>query len=188
MTPAQPDKLKITCPSCKSTLTIASAPGIEQKVLTCPVCKYKATVNSYINAAMNIRVQGNDEPTEYGPAVPHIAKSTRPAHLKANGESYPLQPGSNTVGRKAATSQARIQIEGDGYMSRMQGIFYVENTSEGYRYRFEELKAPNHTSIRGTILAEGDVVAINPGDTLIMGETRVQLENDTEGEHTLIKR
>lgn len=185
MTPAQPDKLRIKCPSCKSSLSIAKSPGIEQKVLTCPVCKYKATVSSYINASMNIRVQSNDEPTEYGQSRPPIHKGTQPAQLKVNGRSYPLQVGSNTVGRKAATSQARIQIEGDGYMSRMQGVFYVENTPEGYRYRFEELKAPNHTSIRGTVLAEGDVVAINPGDILVMGETSVKLENGIEGEQTM---
>lgn len=183
-----PDKLTITCPSCKSALTIANSPGIEQKVLKCPVCSYKATVGSYQNAAKNIRLQANDEPTDYGPVPPPIPQTMKPSFLKVNGATYNLQEGSNTIGRQAQTSVARIQIPGDPYMSRMQGTFYVEKTATGFCYRFEEMKAANHTTIRGNVLEEGDVVAVNPGDTLVMGETHVQLCSAAEAEQTEVKK
>lgn len=178
--------LKIVCPSCKRTLTIRNTPGVEQKTLTCPVCQFKAPVKTYINAALNVRVPSADAPTEIV-TDRKTAASGSPAVLQAGGRVYRLAPGANTIGRKAQTGTATIQIEGDPYMSRLQGTLYVEKTGATYRYTYEEAHAANHTVIRGTELAEGDVIAIAPGDALLMGDTSVELCDAPGEECTQIK-
>lgn len=187
------ETLKITCPQCKSVLTIPNTPGVEKKVLTCPVCKYKATVSSYVNTALNVRVPDSDAPTEVSDPIQERQEAFRgaahkPGFLMINGQSHELREGANTIGRRARTGTASIQVAGDGYMSRLQGTFYAKRTPQGYCYRYEELKAANHTTIRGTVLNEGDVIAVNPGDVLVMGETSVQLCQAADDESTIIKR
>ncbi len=182
MQQATPDKIKITCPQCKSTLSVNRSPGIENKALTCPVCKYKAIVSSYMNSAINVQTPSCDAPTEVGgkqtpPPIPSSVKpvSEVPVCLKVNGVMHPLKVGSNSVGRKAKSGTADIQIAGDKYMSRNQGIFYVEKTLNGFIYKYQELGAANHSVISGVVLEDGDVVAIKVGDVLLMGDTSVQL-------------
>lgn len=183
------EKIKITCPQCKSTLSVNKSPGIENKVLTCPVCKYKATIGSYVNNALNVQVPSCDAPTEVGNSKPNKEpqKTEVPVCLKVNGVMYPLKVGSNSVGRKAKSGTADIQIEGDKYMSRSQGIFYVEKTVNGFIYKYQELGAANHSVISGVVLEDGDVVAIKVGDVLLMGDTSVQLCESYDEESTQIR-
>lgn len=189
MQQATPEKIKITCPQCKSALSVNKLPGIEKKVLTCPICKYKATIGSYLSNSLNVQAPSSDAPTEVGNTSP-IKKtftSEVPVCLKVNGVMYPLKVGSNSVGRKASTSTADIQIAGDKYMSRCQGIFYVEKTINGFIYKYQELGAANHSVISGVVLEDGDVVAIKVGDVLLMGDTSVQLCESFDEESTEIR-
>lgn len=182
MQQATPDKIRITCPQCKSALSVNNSPGIENKALTCPVCKYKAIVSSYINSSLNIQTPSSDAPTEVDnkimpPPIPSsvVNSSEVPVCLKVNGVMHPLKVGSNSVGRKAKSGTADIQLAGDKYMSRNQGIFYVEKTFNGFVYKYQELGAANHSVISGVVLEDGDVVAVKVGDVLLMGDTSVQL-------------
>lgn len=176
----------VQCPQCHKNLTISYTPGIESKMLTCPSCKYRAMVRSFI------RMQTCDDPTEVAECLTRVGTRSvgelKPGFLKIREQSYPLHEGANTIGRKARTGTASIQVDGDVYMSRLQGTFYVEKTTAGYRYRYEELKASNHTTVRGTVLNEGDVIAVGPEDILVMGETSVQLCYAKDDECTQIKR
>ena len=182
MQQATPDKIRITCPQCKSALSVNNSPGIENKALTCPVCKYKAIVSSYINSSLNIQTPSSDAPTEVDnkimpPPIPSsvVNSSEVPVCLKVNGVMHPLKVGSNSVGRKAKSGTADIQLAGDKYMSRNQGIFYVEKTLNGFVYKYQELGAANHSVISGVVLEDGDVVAVKVGDVFLMGDTSVQL-------------
>lgn len=189
MPQATSDKIKIVCPQCKSALSVSKLPGIEQKVLTCPICKYKATIGSYLNNSLRVQVPSCDAPTEVGdvPTVKKTATSEVPVCLKVNGMTYPLKVGSNSIGRKATTGTADIQIAGDKYMSRSQGIFYVERTINGFIYKYQELGAANHSVISGVVLEDGDVVAVKVGDVLLMGDTSVQLCASIDEESTQIR-
>lgn len=194
MQQATPDKIRITCPQCKSALSVNNSPGIENKALTCPVCKYKAIVSSYINSSLNIQTPSCDAPTEVDnklmpPPIPSsvIKTSEVPVCLKVNGVMHSLKVGSNSVGRKAKSGTADIQLAGDKFMSRNQGIFYVEKTLNGFIYKYQELGAANHTVISGIVLEDGDVVAVKVGDVLLMGDTSVQLCECFDEESTQIR-
>ena len=63
--------IKVTCPNCKSLLSINRVPGIEDKLLTCPVCRFKSKVSVYMQGSMAQGGGGADEePTQvnFGPA------------------------------------------------------------------------------------------------------------------------
>ena len=39
----------VTCPNCRTRLSVKNEPGVQEKILGCPICKYKAKVSKAVH-------------------------------------------------------------------------------------------------------------------------------------------
>ena len=83
--------------------------------------------------------------------------------------------GSNSVGRKANSSQADVQIDTeDRYMSRQHVVINVRRLPDGsIKCDISNDKNKNATRINGAQLLQGDAIVLHDGDRIQMGETSV---------------
>lgn len=77
------------------------------------------------------------------------------------------------VGRKAATSRASVQIDTtDGYMSREHIQIDVDNGS----FSVMNARNLNDTYVNSQLIANGDVVVLQHGNVIKMGESSLRFE------------
>lgn len=83
--------------------------------------------------------------------------------------------GINSVGRKASTSKATIQIDtSDRSMSRMHSIINVTRMFDGtLRTTIKNADNKNITYVGGQILYDGDTIVLNDGDVIKMGNVNI---------------
>lgn len=129
------EKIKITCPNCHSALSIANLPGISEKMLSCPVCRFRAKVSVYQQQAMSRGPQTSDdeEPTQvnFGSMDDRTIGS-----LFMGSKEFSLHKGLNTIGRKAQSGHAEVQLcdingEVDRYMSRQHAVITIKEGGSG---------------------------------------------------------
>ena len=88
--------------------------------------------------------------------------------VDGNGEEYLLRQGVNTIGRKASTSNATLQINtADRYMSRSHAIISVN--AGIHIIRNHENKNPSY--VNGIMIVGNDQVVLNDGDNVKLGNT-----------------
>ena len=166
--------IKVTCPTCKSVLTIGYFAGIEDKMLKCPTCGHRSKVSVYIEAAMPKKLGPvSDDDTET--AIGGLAKEDRTiGSLYVGRTEYPLQKGVNTVGRNAPTCTAYIKLDvTDKYMSRVQTRITVKEGGSGLEHHIESLNERNLVKVNGKDVGIGEILCLAWGDRLLMGETDV---------------
>ena len=103
------------------------------------------------------------------------ASDKQACYINQNGKHYDLQIGENTIGRKASTSDADVQIEtNDRYMSRNHAIINVRRLSESQiKVDLCNSRNKNTTQVNGEIVGFGESIFLHDGDTIIMGKTRM---------------
>lgn len=190
--------IKIKCPTCGKVLALQDKPGINSKEFTCPACKEKhivgncqrvivkpkptiASEETQYGSTPNYATGG--EETQYSPAVSHakgkeetdiiptpIAKL---GYIVDNlGKQYSLSLGINTVGRKANSSSATIQIDvNDRYMSRNHAIIEVRNAGGQIIHILKNGANKNPSYLNDQLLADGDQMILNNGDRIKLGMT-----------------
>lgn len=90
------------------------------------------------------------------------------------GRSYPLRQGVNTIGRKAQTSTATIQIQTDDhYMSRNHAIIEVRHGGGKTICLLKNWDNKNSSYLNGTLVAAGDQLVLNNGDRMRFGKTEL---------------
>ena len=90
------------------------------------------------------------------------------------GNTYPLSIGQNTIGRKAQTSNATIQIlTNDRTMSRNHAVIYVENINGRMQHTLKNWENKNPTCHNNTPLLADDQDILNEGDQITLGKTIV---------------
>lgn len=178
---------RIKCPKCNSILEVKSAEGIAEKSITCPKCRagllvkfkkesettnYERSFNQKTGELQSHARQSNTPVQEGGTIFMSSADDGKMGALLHNGIRYPLQIGVNTIGRKASTSQASVQIATqDRSMSRSHAIIEVSKLYDGRIHtviRNSENKNP--TFVGGHLLIENDRIILNNGDVIQMGE------------------
>lgn len=183
-------KLKLVCPNCRSLLEIDDAPGISDKMLACPICRFRAKVAVYQQQAMGKRKQtdGNDdEPTQ----VSFGMMDRTIGSLYFCKKEFSLHKGENTIGRKAMTGDAEVQIcdehgEVDKYMSRHHAIITIKDGASGLEHQMKPYAPKNPIKINGNLLTTGDLVVLQWGDELTFGRTTLRFDRPQRAEDQTI--
>lgn len=193
------NEIKIKCPTCGKVLRLQDAPNINAASFTCPVCKEKHIVGKcprYVEQLKPMASSGDE--TRYGGASAQqggdetrigsqpqcggsdetrIGSASSPAVgvLVDNlVRTYQLRSGINTIGRKAASSPASVQIATDDRtMSRSHAVIEVSNAGEKTIHILRNGANKNPSYLNGTVLGPQDQLILNNGDRIKMGNTEM---------------
>lgn len=166
--------IRIKCPNCGAVLSVKNMVGLETKTIPCPICKKPSHFGAYKKADAPMPVGVGEDCTDLGGETSFREKGLVVGKLVAmhNKQHYPLCEGVNVIGRKANTSVATIQIvTDDKKMSRQHAVIEVKKTPKAYIHRLKNHQNKNATYINLQLLEDGDVVVLNGGEHLKMGET-----------------
>lgn len=191
----QTEFLRIKCPNCGAVLTLKNMIGLENKSIPCPICKKVSRYVDYKKPTQQASQYDTDNTTTIGDATQlgdklhnnlspkSIGKLKKP---KTN-ELYPLSLGKNTIGRKAQSSHATIQINTDDhYMSRIHSVIEVCKKQNGdYIHCLSNAQNKNTTYVNSLKIEKDDRIVLHEGDTLKMANTMLQFVFDSEDETTI---
>ena len=157
--------ITIKCPECGAVLKVGYQPDIETKNVTCPVCKHSHRFSEY----RIYQPKKHDDVTERA-----TSKDETPGRLidVSNGKVYQLLAGVNTIGRKAPSSSATVQIDTtDRYMSRLHVEIYFDKF-----HFFRILAEKNETTVNGQVMTMGDSIILRGGEVLKLANTVLRFE------------
>lgn len=196
-------EIKIKCPTCGKVLRLADAPNINQATFTCPICKDKHVVGKcqrLIEAPSIDKTQyrgnsydeNNGDETQIGNSsiggeetkIANDGDKTRIGSapkrqmvgrlIDNSGRDYCLCMGVNTIGRKATTSTASVQIiTNDRYMSRSHAIIEVRQMGGQIVHILKNDANKNPSYINGSLIGANDQLILNDGNRLIFGKTEL---------------
>ena len=193
-------EIKIKCPTCGKVLRLQDAPNINAASFTCPVCKEKHVVGKcqrYVEQPKpaassgdetqygggSAQQQGGDETKigsqpQYGSGdETRIGSALRPAVgvlVDNMGRTYQLRSGINTIGRKASSSAATVQIATeDRTMSRSHAIIEVNNAGGRIIHILRNGANKNPSYLNGSLIGQQDQLILNNGDRIKMGNTEL---------------
>ena len=193
------NEIKIKCPSCGKPLRIPDVPNINSKTVKCPACGEKHVVGNCPRIVENLKPTVSNEETQYGPAVRNAssgeetqysassvrssgeetqiysAPQTNVGSLVDNfGRTYKLQLGINTIGRKASTSSATVQIDTtDRTMSRSHAVIEVRNAGGQIVHILKNGANKNPSYHKGSLVGPSDQMILNNGDKVKFGSTEL---------------
>ena len=162
------EKKRCRCPKCKTVFDVTNPDGKDVLRISCPGC------------GVNLKVNFQPHKVEDENKTVFRNKSKRQCAIVLKGERYMLPQGKNTIGRRAQSSQATLQLPvNDKYLSRSHVEIEVTTTASGTVIAMlKNHKNKNATSVNGVILGESDVANLKHGDTITMGMTTVIFENE----------
>ena len=191
-------EIKIKCPTCGKVLRLNDTPNINAASFTCPVCKEKHVVGNCqrYNPAPQPSAPSSEE-TQYGGArsmqtggdETRISSGTRQGYgdetrigaapqakvgmlVDAHGATYQLAVGINTIGRKASSSTASVQIATDDRtMSRNHAVIEVRYAGGQLLHILKNGANKNPSYLNNALVNQGDQLILNNGDRLKMGNT-----------------
>lgn len=193
------NEIKIKCPTCGKVLRLQDAPNINAASFTCPVCEEKHVVGKcqryveqpkpMVSSGDETRYggasarQGDDEtrigsqPQCGGSDETRIGSASSPAVgvlMDNMGRTYQLRSGINTIGRKAASSPASVQIATDDRtMSRSHAVIEVSNAGEKTIHILRNGANKNPSYLNSTLIGPQDQLILNNGDRIKMGNTEM---------------
>lgn len=188
---------RVTCTNCGVELSVKNSKNETLKIITCPKCSVKLKVNfppvtdqEPLQAkTVLVNTPSGESPTVLGGGLgqsgetQYVAKPIQQKryYLSYNGNRYPLRIGQNTVGRKAASSAAHVQIEtSDLYMSRRHVCIEVLQLGDGNnKVLISNDKNKNATYVNGNLLNKGDRVVLTDGTQIKMGNTIVTYKEES---------
>lgn len=177
--------IKIKCPQCGTLLSVKPFEGIQSKKVTCPVCKYTGLFTTF---RLQAPAQQPVDHTQYhaynagGQDSPNEARNDQPGQLRVvpTGQTFKLRLGRNVVGRKAATSNADIQLPtGDSKrMSREHIVIDVKKVPQKGLVPYISLykEKVNATGVNGEELLYGDTIVLKDGDVIELPDLKVKFE------------
>lgn len=191
------DIIKIKSPTCGKILRLNNAPNINAASFTCPVCKEKHIVGQcqrYVpptnsceetqygntgspqsngeetRTCFGQAPSGGEGETQIGPAPGAVIGRL----IDTMGRSYQLRQGTNTIGRKATTSTASIQVEtADRTMSRSHAIIEVFSQSGRIVHLLKNGENKNPSYLNGSLIDKFDQLILKDGDRIKMGGTEL---------------
>lgn len=176
------EPIKIQCPHCKSVLSVKNPESLEGKMLTCPACKQQQPFANYPKVILRQPAPAEDDTHFNKEETLQEKKTSNRGHLEHAGVSYELHKGATVVGRKSPTSKAGIQIdlsdespEIGNTMSRAHVQITMQQGQSGYLHYLQSLPdAKNDTLVNGQLLQKGDIIKLNDGDIITMGQVPVK--------------
>lgn len=193
------NEIKIKCPSCGKPLRIQDVPNINSKTVKCPACGEKHVVGNCPRIVENLKPAVSNEETQYGPAVRNASSGEETQYsassVRSSGEEtqiysapqtnvgslvdnfgriYKLQLGINTIGRKASTSSATVQIDTtDRTMSRSHAVIEVRNVGGQIVHILKNGANKNPSYHKGSLVGPSDQMILNNGDKVKFGSTEL---------------
>jgi len=157
----------IICPKCNAHINLKFDRAIPKK-LKCPKCPYEGKFEESIG-------------TE-GPNFPSADKLYKPGKLiMIESDAQWLQAekivdlkrGVNTLGRLSPNSTSNTQLPtNDTYMSRDHAAIDVIMKAGGiFEHSLSDMGSSNGTFHNGDRLEKGDVIKLQPGETIRLGHT-----------------
>lgn len=192
-------EIKIKCPTCGKILRLQDNPNINNATYTCPVCKEKHKVGESERFVEKPKTTASEE-TQYGPSsqkqatgeetqyVSSARYQTNPDETRIYtapepkigvlmdtlGRTYKLRVGVNSIGRKATTSPATVQIDTtDRTMSRNHAIIEVRNAGGQMIHILKNGANKNPSFHNGTLIGPSDQLILNNGDRVKFGCTEL---------------
>lgn len=181
---------KIICPSCKTVLSVTYMEGIESKSFACPRCNTRHRYTEYLPYPVNQDETDLDDVLKNRAKSGQYAKQTDETELggvkkqavigclriPGTPEPVQLKPDRNSIGRKANSSTADIQIEDSSKtMSRCHyyiDVLVFENT---VRHLLSiDPAAVNRTELNGNRIEATDKLVLNHGDRIRSGQVEVE--------------
>lgn len=193
-------EIKIKCPTCGKILRLLDSPTINTASFTCPVCKEKHVVGNCQRFVEQPKPQQPaGEETQYGPATSRMsggeetqyagggystsgeetqiysAPQSNIGSLVDNlGRTYKLRLGINTIGRKASSSSATVQIDTtDRTMSRSHAVIEVRNAGGQMVHILKNGANKNPSYHKESLVGASDQMILNNGDKVKFGSTEL---------------
>ena len=168
-------KSKNKCPHCNTVLQFDRA---KYQTVTCPKCKKSAPVSEYKEVLdegrTEIKTTNNTQGKMYKPGQLQFLQNSDNVPWLVESKLIPLQRGENIIAR------CSLPIE-DMYMSRKKHaiieVRYKEDATFAHYLRDDESR--NKTFHNNDPLEEGDIIKLNPNDTIKLGHTTFKfIESD----------
>lgn len=164
---------RITCPKCGAVLDVKNPSGVATKVIGCPKCGAHLKVVFRQEAEEAHTVMAGQDLSDGGSTMMAPAPQKHKGYgLKVGQEVYPLSDGMNTIGRRAPSSHASLQIHTESHaLSRNHAQIEVVRYDGGIsRVRISNWQNKNITTVNDRQLGEDDVLLLKPGDHVVMGD------------------
>lgn len=140
----------IKCPNCNEELSLNPQKDMEKRKFDCPKCKQVVTV----------------------------ADSLPRCSLATGDKRHQLHWGNNTIGRSYPDASVNIPIADESsLMSRHHADIVLQCTNNGIDVTLEDF-GKNPTKVQGIGLINGDIVYLNPNDSIQMGSVTMYLTNE----------
>ena len=193
-------EIKIKCPTCGKILRLQDSPTINTASFTCPVCKEKHVVGKCQRFVEQSKPQHHvGEETQYGSTISRMGGGEETQYADSGystsgeetqiystsqsnigflvdniGRIYRLCLGINTIGRKASTSSATVQIETtDRTMSRSHAVIEVRNAGGQIMHILKNGANKNPSYHKGSIVGPSDQMILNNNDKVKFGSTEL---------------
>lgn len=166
------EEVKIKCPTCGVILKVKNSQNEAVKTIKCPKCG--ATLKIEFRKEDSGRTMIGDM-SDFESQVPtKTDHSQKVCKLKCGGKVYELREGMNSVGRRAPSSKATVQIPGDMKMSRNHAKIEVVRTASGkIKAMIKNWENANHTKVDGNCINDDDIFVLNNGSQIQMGTTNI---------------
>lgn len=140
----------IKCPNCHEELSLNPQNDLEKRQFDCPKCKQTIKVSD---------------------SLPKCS-------LCQGSQRHQLRWGKNTIGRNYPNVSVDIPInDASSQMSRHHADIMLRCTNEGIDITLEDF-GKNPTKIQGIVLVNGDIIYLNPNDSIQMGAVTMYLSNE----------
>lgn len=170
------NKIKIRCPFCSKVLIVADDPANSGKKLTCPVCKQTNLFDDFAR----VEESPKDDSTQIGGRFKSGKASFR---LRYKDYTYPLDLGLNTIGRKASTSSAKIQIdnsEDTGFSRLHLNLEIVKGCDDALHCYLSNAANKNPTYLNGELVCSGEKIGLESGDKIKSSNTELVFVKELE--------
>lgn len=166
------EEVRIKCPTCGVVLKVVNSQNEAVKTIKCPKCGATLKIEFRKEDAGRTMIGELDD--FVNPAESESAGSAKVCKLKCGGKTYELVDGMNSIGRRAPSSRATIQIPGDMKMSRNHAKIEVVRTASGkVKAMIKNWENSNHTKVDGNCLDDDDIFVLNNGSQIQMGATTI---------------
>lgn len=174
---------RVKCSNCGIILEVKNSKNEAVKLITCPQCKAPLRVRFQPQQPLEVETvlpgrqpaQQRVAPQNDGETLLGGRQDSERTILGQGCQQYVLRQGANTVGRKAQTSQATLQLPvSDPYMSRHHLQIVVSVLPNGkLKAVISNDRNKNITSINGVELPHDEAIVLSNGDRIVMGKTTV---------------
>ena len=170
-----PLTINIKCPACGVILRVTNSKNEDEKRFACPKCGKHIVVPFYKLKQDDGETQLDGNPGAQATQIGGTNVDNKSCYLECDGKNYVLAIGRNTVGRKAITSNADVQIDTDDrFFSREHMVINVRRLADGgVKVDVSNDKNKNATRVNDLLLEQGDAIVLHDGDVISIGETKL---------------